>query len=305
VQLEFLRQVPGLEEVKMTRAGYAIEYDYFPPTQLHPTLQVRGFEGLFFGGQINGTTGYEEAAGQGLVAGLNAAASSLDREGVIIGRDTAFIGVLIDDLVSRGVDEPYRLFTSRAEYRLLLRQDNALRRLLPLAEKLSLLTDDERRRGEERLGDEERVLAQARQTSIGPTEANPILAEAGTSEIRQSVRIAELARRPRVPLEALLSSTGIDVSEESAVWAEMELKYEGYLSRERTNAGRLAAMDSFDLSGDLPYVEFKAVSFEGREKLNRIRPATLGQASRIPGISPSDLQGIVVEVLRRRSPART
>ena len=304
VQLEFLRQVPGLEQVKMTRAGYAIEYDYFPPTQLAPTLQVRGFEGLFFGGQINGTTGYEEAAGQGLLAGLNAAAAALDREGVIIGRDAAFVGVLIDDLVNRGVDEPYRLFTSRAEYRLLLRQDNALRRLLPVAERLGLLSDEERRTAEMRLGEEELVLAQARGTPIGPAEANPILLEAGTSEIRQNVRISELAKRPKVPLEALFSSAGISVSPESVLWAEMELKYEGYLSRERANADKLATMESFDLARDLPYVDFKAVSFEGREKLNRIRPATLGQASRIPGISPSDLQGIVVEVLRRRSPTR-
>ena len=304
VQLDFLRQVPGLEQVKMTRAGYAIEYDYFPPTQLEPTLQVRGFGGLFFGGQINGTTGYEEAAGQGLLAGLNAAAAAFDREGVVIRRDAAFIGVLIDDLVNRGVDEPYRLFTSRAEYRLLLRQDNALRRLLPVAERLGLLSDDERRGAELRLGEEERVLTQARETPIAPAQANPILLEAGTSEISQTVRIAELAKRPMVPLEALFSSAGVSISEESALWAEMELKYEGYLSRERANADKLATMESFDLAGDLPYVEFKAVSFEGREKLNRIRPVTLGQASRIPGISPSDLQGIVVEVLRRKGSTR-
>jgi tRNA uridine 5-carboxymethylaminomethyl modification enzyme len=304
VQLEFLRHVPGLEQVRMTRAGYAIEYDYFPPTQLDPTLQVRGFSGLFFGGQINGTTGYEEAAGQGLLAGLNAAAAAFDREGVVIRRDAAFIGVLIDDLVNRGVDEPYRLFTSRAEYRLLLRQDNALRRLLPIAERLGLLSDDERRWAETRLGEEERVLSQARETPIGPAQANPILVAAGTSEISQTVRIAELAKRPKVPLEALFASSGVSISEESALWAEMELKYEGYLSRERSNADKLATMESFDLAGDLPYVDFKAVSFEGREKLSRIRPVTLGQASRIPGISPSDLQGIVVEILRRKSSTR-
>ena len=302
VQLEFLRKVPGLENAKMTRAGYAIEYDYFPPTQLTPSLQVRGIDGLYFGGQVNGTTGYEEAAGQGLIAGLNAAAAALDREEVILRRDQAFIGVLVDDLVSRGVDEPYRLFTSRAEYRLLLRQDNALRRLMPLARHLNLLTDEEQKIGDLRLRDEERILAQARETSITPELANPILVEAGTNEITQSMRIAELGKRPGVPLMALLTAIGLEASESSAIWAEMELKYAGYLSRERANAGKLASMDSFGLADDLPYVSFKAVSFEGREKLMRIKPSTLGQASRIPGISPSDLQGIIVEVLRRREP---
>lgn len=305
VQLEFLHKVPGLEQVKMTRAGYAIEYDYFPPTQLTPTLQVRELEGLFFAGQINGTTGYEEAAGQGLVAGLNAAASALDREPTVVRRDEAFIGVLIDDLVSRGVDEPYRLFTSRAEYRLLLRQDNALRRLLPLAERLHLLTDDERRTAEERLEGEQEVLDAARGTTISPDIANPVLAAAGTTEVSQSFRIAELAKRPGVSLAQLMSARSIVVPESRAVWAEMELKYEGYLSRERLSAERLASMDSFGLAEDLPYEQFNAVSFEAREKLTRLRPGTLGQASRIPGVSPSDLQGIVVEVLRRKASAAT
>lgn len=304
VQLEFLRHVPGLEQVRMTRAGYAIEYDYFPPTQLTPTLQVRGFEGLFFGGQINGTTGYEEAAGQGLLSGLNAAASALCREGIVLQRNEAFIGVLIDDLVSRGVDEPYRLFTSRAEYRLLLRQDNALRRLFPLAERLGLLTDVERKTAEARILQEEEVLKQAQATPISPEQANPVLEAAGSSSISQTVRVAELARRPKVSLGALLASVGMSPSDEAVVWGDMELKYAGYLTRERTNANRMALMDDFDLSENLPYSDFNSVSFEGREKLNRLRPATLGQASRIPGISPSDLQGIVMEVLRRRAPAK-
>ena len=302
VQLEFLHKVPGLEQVKMTRAGYAIEYDYFPPTQLTTTLQVRGFDGLYFAGQINGTTGYEEAAGQGLIAGLNAAASALNTEATVIRRDEAFIGVLVDDLVNRGVDEPYRLFTSRAEYRLLLRQDNALRRLLPLAERIGLLTDEERRTAEARIDGEQEILDVAKVTSISPELANPILAAAGTTSVAQSLRISDLARRPGVSLADLMSARSITVSESAAVWAEMELKYEGYLSRERSNAERLATMDSFGLADDLPYSEFNAVSFEAREKLTRLRPATLGQASRIPGLSPSDLQGLVVEVLRRRAP---
>ena len=300
VQLEFLRKVPGLEKARMTRAGYAIEYDYFPPTQLTPTLEVRGLDGLYFAGQVNGTTGYEEAAGQGVIAGLNAAARALDRPSVVLRRDEAFIGVLVDDLVSRGVDEPYRLFTSRAEYRLLLRQDNALRRLLPVAERLGLLTDHERVLAEKRLGEEERILELTLGTTIAPSLANPILTESGTSEIGQPVRLSELAKRPGVPLNQLLSAAGIESTSDAAAWAEMELKYQGYLSRERANAERISTMDTFDLSSDLPYADFKAVSFEGREKLIRIKPASLGQASRIPGISPSDLQGIVLEVLRRR-----
>ena len=179
VQLAYLRTVPGLERVEMTRPGYAIEYDFFPPTQLERTLGVRGIEGLFFGGQVNGTTGYEEAAGQGIVAGLNAAAFALEREPVQLGRDEAFIGVLVDDLVTRGVDEPYRLFTSRAEFRLLLRQDNALRRLFPLAERLGLLADEERGRAEERLSRENRVMDLAQTTTIAPDQANQVLASAG------------------------------------------------------------------------------------------------------------------------------
>lgn len=303
VQLEFLRKVPGLEHARMTRAGYAIEYDYFPPTQLVPTLQVRGFDGLFFAGQINGTTGYEEAAGQGLVAGLNAAAAAFNREPVVIRRDQAFLGVLIDDLVSRGVDEPYRLFTSRAEYRLLLRQDNALRRLLPIALELNLLTDDERRIAEGRMEKEAVLLDRARETAISAELANPVLRQSGSSEITQTLRIAELAKRPGVRLASLLAARAITVQESEAVWAEMELKYEGYLTRERESAQRLARMDSFGLDEDLPYREFHAVSYEAREKLERVRPATLGQASRIPGLSPNDLQGVVVEVLRLRGKA--
>lgn len=301
VQLEILRLVPGLSQARMTRPGYAIEYDFFPPTQLAPTLEVREIPGLFFAGQINGTTGYEEAAGQGVVAGLNAAARSLDREAVILGRGEAFIGVLVDDLVSRGVDEPYRLFTSRSEFRLSLRQDNALRRLLPLAEKLGLLTDGERRTANERLEQEERVRDFSLSTSVQPGLVNPVLGEA--NQVRESARIADLVKRPGVELRRLLEAAGAPFEEEHIAWAEIEFKYGGYLDRERRTVERLSQMDGFALSQELPYGSFLSLSFEAREKLLRHQPSTLGQASRIPGVSPADIQGLVLEVLRwqRRS----
>jgi tRNA uridine 5-carboxymethylaminomethyl modification enzyme len=196
VQLKFLRAVPGLESVRMTRPGYAIEYDYFPPTQLKPTLELTALPGLFLAGQVNGTTGYEEAAGQGVLAGINAAARALDREPIVLRRDMAFVGVLVDDLVSRGVDEPYRLFTSRSEYRLLLRQDNALRRLLPLAERLGLLEERELRVAERRLAREDAVLAEAQRISLDAALANVVLAAHDSTPVIEAHRVAELARRP-------------------------------------------------------------------------------------------------------------
>ncbi|HKP30746.1 MAG TPA: tRNA uridine-5-carboxymethylaminomethyl(34) synthesis enzyme MnmG [Gemmatimonadales bacterium] len=303
VQLDYLRSVPGLESVEMTRPGYAIEYDYFPPTQLESTLELKGFPGLFFAGQVNGTTGYEEAAGQGVVAGLNAAARALDLEPVVFKRDEAFVGVLVDDLITRGVDEPYRLFTSRAEFRLLLRQDNALRRLYPLALNLGLLAEAERAVAEARLEAEDRTLDLARSSVIRPEQVNVLLEELGQSPLEEPVRVAELARRPGVALGQALALAGIDVGDEVR-WADVELKYQGYVTREVEAARRLAEMDSFTLPTDLEYPGLTTLSFESREKLHRIRPATLGQAGRIPGISPADLQNLVVEVVRRRGVSR-
>ena len=301
VQLEFLRAVPGLEQAKMTRPGYAIEYDYYPPTQLTPWLETKAIEQLFFAGQVNGTTGYEEAAGQGVVAGINAVRRSRGAEPVVLGRDDAYIGVLVDDLVTRGVDEPYRLFTSRSEFRLLLRQDNALRRLAPLAEQLGLLTAAERRVATRRLEEEEEVLRVARATTITPAAAAAVLADPSAG-LGEPERVASVARRPGVSLRALLEAAGVTVTVEEAavVSAGIELKYDGYLAREREAAARLAELASFALPTDLPYLEFKSLATEARQKLDRIRPTSLAQAARIPGVSPSDLHNLVVETARWR-----
>ena len=301
VQERFLQSVPGLEHVRMTRAGYAIEYDYYPPEQLTPWLEVKAIAGLFFAGQINGTTGYEEAAGQGALAGMNAARHSQQREPVVMGRDEAYIGVLVDDLVTRGVDEPYRLFTSRAEHRLLLRQDNAVKRLMQLAVRLNLWSDEELRGVERRVASEAEILAAASTTPVS-LEVNALLEGLGERCITEPVRVLDLVRRPRVPLREVLELAGALPDAEAEAWvsAEIEIKYAGYLAREREAAGRLGAMTEFQLPPGLPYGELASLSYEAREKLGRVQPTSLAQAGRIPGVSPADLQNLVVEVLRRR-----
>jgi len=301
VQLEFLHAVPGLERARMTRPGYAIEYDYYPPTQLTPWLEVKTVEHLFFAGQINGTTGYEEAAGQGVVAGVNAVRRIRGSEPVVLGRDDAYIGVLVDDLVTRGVDEPYRLFTSRSEFRLLLRQDNALRRLLPLAERLGLLTDVELRAAEPRLEEEAAALDLARDTTITPAQAAAPLAESGTT-LMERERIAVVAKRPAVSLGALFAAVGVadQMSAEAILAAEIEIKYDGYLAREREAAARLAELAAFILPPDLPYLELRTLATEARQKLDRVRPSSLAQAARVPGVTPSDLHNLVLEATRWR-----
>jgi tRNA uridine 5-carboxymethylaminomethyl modification enzyme len=306
VQLRVLRTVRGLEHARMTRAGYAIEYDYYPPTQLDATLRVRALEGLWFAGQINGTTGYEEAAGQGTVAGLNAALWTQERPPLVLGRETSYVAVLADDLVTRGVDEPYRLFTSRSEFRLTVRQDNALRRLSPVAESLGLYTDAERPVVARRLEDEERAAALAERVSVRPEQAAPVLAAAGPvagALPAHAVRAAELARRPGVSLAALFAATTEDAAAfdpEAVISAELELKYSGYLARERDAAARLTRMGGFALPEELPYAAFRSITTEARQKLAALRPASLAQAGRVPGVSPNDLQNLVVEVERWR-----
>jgi len=300
VQLAMLAAVPGLAMARMTRPGYAIEYDYYPPTQLAPWLETKVVERLFFAGQINGTTGYEEAGAQGVVAGINAVRRLRDQEPIVLGRDDAYIGVLTDDLVTRGVDEPYRLFTSRAEFRLLLRQDNALRRLMPLAERLGLLSPEELRVAEHRLSEEERVMALAEDTVVAPEAAGRALGP-GVS-LKEAERVAVLARRPGVHLEALFAAAnaGVDASAEVLAAAEVEIKYAGYLAREREAARRLAELASFVLPEALPYLELQSLATEARHKLDGVRPTSLAQAARVPGVSPSDLQNLVAETLRWR-----
>ena len=302
VQVEFIRSVPGLEDARVTRMGYAIEYDYFPPHQLRHTLEARRVTGLFLAGQVNGTTGYEEAAGQGIVAGINAALAVQGRPPLVVRRDQAYLGVLIDDLVTRGVDEPYRLFTSRAEFRLLLRQDNAVRRLGPVARSLGLLTSSQLGVLATWLRCEDTVLEWFRNTTVSAQRAGPVLESAGYAVPAHSMRAVDLARRPGVNLAELARAghAPFDVENDAEALAavEVEIRYEGYVQRERERAEQLRAQENFELPGGLPYESFGSLSTEARQKLAKIRPDTLGQAGRVPGVSPSDLQNLLLEVRR-------
>ena len=303
VQLRMLRSVPGLERVEMTRPGYAIEYDYYPPTQLYPWLEVRAIAGLFFAGQINGTTGYEEAGAQGVVAGVNAGLRAAGRDPVTFGRETSYIGVLCDDLVTRGVDEPYRLFTSRSEFRLTVRQDNAIRRLAPLGESLSLYDDHERRAIERRARDETRAMKLARDTQARGDQVDTQLVGAGTAPLAHPVRVAELVKRQGASLAALFAATGVDepLAREALVTVELELKYAGYFAKERYAADRLRRMGQYALPHDAPYEQMHTLSVESRQKLAARKPLSLAQAASVPGVSPADLQNLVLEIERSRS----
>ncbi len=301
VQREFLAAVPGLERSRMTQPGYAIEYDFFPPHQLEATLEVKAQPGLYFAGQVNGTTGYEEAAAQGIAAGINAALTALGREPWVMGRDEAYIGVLIDDLVTKGVDEPYRMFTSRAEFRLLLRQDNALRRLGPAAAELGLLGEEQRRRLEEKLEREEAAMGWVNATSIAADDVNDYLRAWRSTPVSGPTRLGDLAKRPEVSLLELVAAGGPLAGDgapeaDALAAAEMRIKYAGYVAKERARAERLRLQAAVSLPADLPYLEMASLSMEARLKLDRVRPRSVAQAARIPGVGPSDLQNLIMEV---------
>ena len=304
IQIEALQTIPALRNVQIYRPGYAIEYDFFDPTQLRATLATQLVDNLFFAGQINGTTGYEEAAGQGLIAGANAALMVQGKPEFTLNRDQAYIGVLIDDLITKGVDEPYRMFTSRAEYRTLLRQDNADARLTSLAYEVGLV--DEQRmetfRRKEKLT--QRMLDFAAKTLVKGGEVNALLEEEGSAPLRESVRLAQLLTRPQLTLDMLVTALpalrkeaekiDADLRDEVLESVEVQIKYQGYIDRERQNADKMHRLEDVRLRPDFDYESLHALSTEARQKLTRHRPATLGQASRIPGVSPADINVLLL-----------
>ena len=301
IQFKALRSVAGFENVKFFRPGYAIEYDYFPPTQLKHTLETKLIDGLYFAGQINGTTGYEEAASQGLMAGINAHLKINEKEPLILKRDEAYIGVLIDDLITKGTEEPYRMFTSRAEYRTLLRQDNADFRLTPLSYGIGLASETRLRRMEHKLNESEKMVSFFKETSVTVAEANPILESKGTALISQGDKMFKVFSRPQIDLEDILKFEKVqqyvqdnNLDQEILEQAEIQVKYSGYIEKERNNADKLTRLEEVKIPENFDYSKIKSMSIEARQKLSKIRPITISQASRISGVSPSDISVLLI-----------
>ena len=301
VQFKALRSVKGFENVKFFRPGYAIEYDYFPPTQLKHTLETKLIENLYFAGQINGTTGYEEAASQGLMAGINAHLKINEKDPFILKRDEAYIGVLVDDLITNGTEEPYRMFTSRAEYRTLLRQDNADLRLTPKSHGIGLATDARLKRMEEKERKSDAFIKFFRNTSVSPDDINPILGSLDSALVNQSDKLFKAFSRPKVTMEHMLQLNMVsdfvtvnNLDREVMEQTEIQVKYSGYIKKEKNNADKLQRLENIKIPADFDYFKLKSLSFEAREKLNAIRPVTISQASRISGVSPSDISVLLV-----------
>ena len=301
VQYKALKSVKGFGNVKFFRPGYAIEYDYFPPTQLKHTLETKLIENLYFAGQINGTTGYEEAASQGLMAGINAHLKINEREAFILNRDEAYIGVLVDDLITKGTEEPYRMFTSRAEYRTLLRQDNADLRLTPRSYEMGLAKKDRLEKMEEKERKSNAFVDFFRETSFKPEEINPILEGLDSSTVKQPDKMFKVFSRPKVTMDHMLQLEGVsefvsdnNLDREVLEQAEIQVKYSGYIAKEKNNADKLQRLENIKIPKDFDYSKLKSLSYEAREKLKAIQPVTISQASRISGVSPSDISVLLV-----------
>ncbi|MGC4040894.1 MAG: tRNA uridine-5-carboxymethylaminomethyl(34) synthesis enzyme MnmG [Flavobacterium sp.] len=301
IQFKALRSVEGFEKVKFFRPGYAIEYDYFPPTQLKHTLETKLVEGLYFAGQINGTTGYEEAASQGLMAGINAALKVKEEAPMILRRDEAYIGVLIDDLITKGTEEPYRMFTSRAEYRTLLRQDNADFRLTPKSFEIGLASEKRMRRMEHKFNESEKMLNFFKETSVTQDEANPILIEKESAPMSQSDKMFKVFSRPQIELDDILKFEKVqqyiqdnDLDKEIIEQTEIQVKYSGYIEKERNNAEKLIRLEDIKIPENFDYYKIKSMSIEAKQKLTNIRPVTISQASRISGVSPADISVLLI-----------